>query len=158
MKRKVLLFVLAGSLAACSSSTPGTSSSQSQSDGFSLQAQGAGRGGEARVSLKAEGGTAVTIISEINYDTHALSFKQCSVAAAGGKTLTVGQPSPGRVRAVLAGDLQPLAPGSEVLSCAFSVSSDAAVGTTDVKINGEMSDASFTNHAFSVGGTVQIGS
>jgi hypothetical protein len=159
MNRRVLVVFSLGLLAACSRSSSSVTTT-SQSGAFALQSQGAGRGGEARVALKTQDGAAVTVVSELNYDTHSLSFKQCSVdpGAAAGKSLSVAEPSPGKIRAVLAGNMAPLSAGSEVLRCTFAVAADASAGKTNILVHGESADASFTDSPFSVDGSIEIGS
>jgi hypothetical protein len=160
MKRHLVIGVAALALvAACSSGENRTS--QSAGEGmFALQSQAAAAG-EARVSLRAlaTGGSIVTVISELNYDPTRLRMKACQLSPAlgggnGGKTLYVAEPSPGVLRAVVAGTLDALPEPGDVFTCTFSASGSSPV---TVRAHGEVSDTTFQDRTFAAEGTVNVG-
>jgi hypothetical protein len=101
----------------------------------------------------------VTVVGELNYDTSRLRMKTCTIndAAAAGKSLSFAEPSPGTVRTVVVGNLETLAPSSDLLTCTFSVASDAPDGSVALHVHGEVSNAAFEDRPFSTDGTVMIG-
>jgi hypothetical protein len=158
------ILVAAAVLCGCSSGNSGSGGSAAPSGNgiFSLQSQSAAPGGEARVSLRPSdtAGSIVTVISELDYDTAQMQMKKCELSASNastGKALQVAEPSPGVVRAVLAGDLAPVPLGADLITCTFAVPSNAAKGTVAVHAHGEVSDTTFEDRSFTVEGTVVIG-
>jgi hypothetical protein len=144
-------------LAGCSSGEKTTSQSTGQGV-FALQSQPAAPG-EARVSLRAlpNAGPIVTVISEFNYDP-ALHMKACELNAAigdGGKALHVAEPSPGVLRAVVAGTLDALPQAGDVFTCTFSASGSS--GPVTIRAHGEVSDATFVDRTFATEATVNVG-
>jgi hypothetical protein len=152
-------------LAACSNSANAPlpqQSQQPQQGGFALQAQSAPGAGEQRVTLRAlsTAGTIITVVGQLNYDTTRLTMKGCEVSSAGaaaGKQLNVAEPSPGLVRTVVVGGLQPLPDGSDVLTCTFAPAPGAPAGPVTVRAEGNVSDMSFVDRPFVAEGTVDVG-
>jgi hypothetical protein len=147
-------------LAACSSGEKSTSQNPEQGV-FALQSQPAAAG-EARVSLRtlAAAGPIVTVISEFNYDPARLHMKTCDLNPAigdgkTGKALNVAEPSPGVLRAVVAGTLDALPQTGDVFTCTFSASGSSSPVT--IRAHGEVSDTTFEDRTFATEGTVNIG-
>jgi hypothetical protein len=147
-------------LVACSSGEKSTSQNTEQGM-FALQSQPAAPG-EARVSLRAlpSAGPIVTVISELNYDPARLRMKACELNAAigdgnNGKSLHVAEPSPGVLRAVVAGTLDALPQTGDVFTCTFSASGSS--GSVTVRAHGEVSDTTFVDRTFATEATVNVG-
>jgi len=164
MKTKALMvIVLAAALPACTSGG-NTTSQQSPEAGIMAVRPGSASAGEARVSLEAlpGGSTAVTVIGELDYDASRLQVKSCELNPAvahgnlGDKTLSFGEPQPGMLRAVVAGNLDPLPPSTDVFTCTFAVPAGTS-GAVTIAAHGEVADASFVDRSFSATGTVTVG-
>lgn len=114
---------------------------------------------EARISLRAlnRGGDIVTVVGEIRYDTTVLRLRECvSDGARAGKQLHFLEPEPGRVRAVLAGSLDPMPADSEVIACTFAVSNTSA-GKTVVRATGEVADLNYVDRPFELTQEIALG-
>lgn len=115
---------------------------------------------EARISLRAlnRGGDIVTVVSEIRYDAQVLRLKSCgSDGARAGKQLHFRETEPGRVRAVLAGSLDPMPADSEVIACTFSIARKD-VGRTLIQASGEVADLQFVDRPFQLSREISLGS
>jgi hypothetical protein len=159
-RRIVICLATMALLAACSSGENSTSQSTGQG-AFALQSQPAAPG-EARVSLRAlaAAGPIVTVISELDYDPARLHMKGCELNAAigdgkTGKALHVAEPSPGVLRAVVAGTLDSLPPTGDIFTCTFTGSGSS--GPVTVRAHGEVSDTTFTDRTFVAEGSVNVG-
>lgn len=147
---------LAGVLAAGAAWWTGLASSGE--GGLGLIATSVGEG-EVEISLRAlaEAGPVVTVIGTLEYDAARLRLTGCrSDAGSPGKQLQVRELEPGVARAVLAGSLEPLPAGSQVMNCRFAVA--AAGGTTVVRAHGEVADLSFEDRPFRLEQSVRLGS
>lgn len=165
MKKYLGTLAMVTLLAACSNSANAPQPQQSQQPqqgGFALQTQAAPGTGEQRVTLRAlpAAGTIITVVGQLNYDTTRLMMKGCAVSSAGaaaGKQLTVAEPSPGIVRAVVAGGLKELPEGSDVLTCTFAPAPGAPAGAATIHAEGNVADMSFVDRPFAADGTVNVG-
>lgn len=114
---------------------------------------------ETRISLRAlnRGGDIVTVVGEIHYDKDVLRLKECvSDGARAGKQLHFLEPEAGRVRAVLAGSLDPMPANSEVIACIFAVSSKAPRKTI-VRATGEVADLNYVDRPFELIQEIELG-
>lgn len=114
---------------------------------------------EVRVDLHAVagGGPVVTVIGEIAYDAKLLRFERCeSDAAQAGKQLHVRELEPGRVRAVIAGSLDPMPDNAKVLACVFAAPASARGGTV-VRARGEVADTTYVDRPFDLKREVRLG-
>lgn len=114
---------------------------------------------EVRVDLQAVagGGAVVTVIGEIAYDARVLRFERCeSDAARAGKELHVREVEPGKLRAVLAGSLDPMPAESRVLACVFAAPATAR-GRTVVRARGEVADTTYVDRPFALEREVWLG-
>lgn len=139
-------------------------SAQTSSSQFALRTSSAPAGGEARVTLhSAAAGPYVTLIGELTYDANRLTFKDCTLgsdvhtSSGVGNTLNVFQPSPGLVRAVVAGGLEPLPQATDWFTCRFDVAAGSPRGTAAVSLRGNVADTNFTDETFTVDGSVTVG-
>ncbi|MFQ5668055.1 MAG: cohesin domain-containing protein, partial [Candidatus Binatia bacterium] len=86
------------------------------------------------ISLMKNGPELVTLAPLVfRFDPAVLSFDGCTKnpAVSSGKSVTAGEPTPGRVGVVLTGDLVTI-PDGEILACAFTIDPGAAAGVTTV--------------------------
>ncbi|GBD27184.1 hypothetical protein HRbin30_02528 [bacterium HR30] len=126
-----------------------------------LRAEVRPRDGEREVLVDlqavAGGGPVVTVVSELAYDPKLLRFERCeSDAAQAGKQLHVREVEPGRVRAVVAGSLDPMPGASKVLACVFAAPA-AARGRTVVRARGEVADTTYVDRPFDLQREVRLG-
>jgi hypothetical protein len=139
---------------------------------FDLEAEGGPPGGEARVRLRSlpTSGTIVTVIGELNYDPQRLRLKHCDLnpiiphrqtspdrELLDTKSLYVSEPTPGVLRALVAGGIDPLPPTSELFTCTFGVRVDAPEGPVAVRAHGDVSSPTFDDRNFAAAGEVVIG-
>ncbi len=161
-RRTLVIIVSMLALAACSGGSNGSASApQTQQGIFALQSQAASAG-EAKVSLHtlSSAGTIVTVVSEFNYDAQRLHMKNCQLNPAigdgqTGKALHVAEPSPGVLRAVVAGNLDAIPQPGDVFTCTFSVSGSA--GPVTVQAHGEVSDTTFEDRTFTTQTSINVG-
>jgi hypothetical protein len=168
MDRRLVGVLVAGltALAACSSGSTSTSSGQKTGQGiFALRAQPAAPGGETQVALHTldSAGSVVTVISEFDYDAGQLQLKGCVLnpvianAKPNPKALNFAEPSPGVLRAVVAGSLEPLPQASDVFTCTFAVAAGAPSGALNIQAHGDVSNASFEDRTFATNAAVTVG-
>jgi hypothetical protein len=139
---------------------------------FALEAEGGPPGGEARVRLRSlpTSGTIVTVIGELHYDPERLRLKHCDLnpiiphrqtspdrELLDTKALYVSEPTPGVLRALVAGGVDPLPPTSELFTCTFGVRVDAPHGPVEVSAHGDVSSPTFDDRNFAAAGEVIIG-
>jgi hypothetical protein len=165
MKRHIGLLAIVTVLAACSQSenTAVQPASQPQQGGFALQSESTGGAAQVTLSASAAAGTIVTLIGQLNYDTSRLTMQNCEIGAdigagtAAGKTLYFKEPTPGVIRAVVAGGLQALPPAADVLTCTFAAAPGAPAGPVTVRAQGNVADMSLKDRPFVAEATVDVG-
>jgi hypothetical protein len=144
---------------ACRSNTSGGgvgAAPQFEAGLLALNATGAARKGEAKLEVRSGKGASHlnVIIAQVEYDRARLSLKSCDIApalgadAAAGKQLLFLEQDPGKVRVVLTGSAEALPADAPIFACSFGIAADAAVGDTKVRIEADISDTEFTDHAF----------
>ncbi len=126
-----------------------------------LRAEVRPRNGEREVIVDlqavAGGGPVVTVVGEIAYDAQLLRLERCeSDAAKAGKQLHVREVEPGKVRAVVAGSLDPMPANSKVLACVFAAPA-TATGRTMVRARGEVADTTYVDRPFDLEREVRLG-
>ena len=120
--------------------------------------------GDVHVTLHSlpTSGPVVTIIGELNYDSARLKMTNCGInpdIGEGSKTakvLHLAEPSPGLIRAVIAGTLEELPKAADVLACDFAVQPNAPTGPTIVRVHGQVADTTFEDRSFSAEKTIVI--
>jgi len=123
---------------------------------LALNAKGAARNGEAALEVRSgkDADRLTVIIAQLEYDRARMSLKSCEVAAGiGSGTATAKQflfleQDPGHVRLVLTGSNEPLPADTPIFACLFGVGADAAVGDTKVRLEADLSDTEFGDHAY----------
>ncbi len=123
---------------------------------MTMQNETALAGQEVRLNVRAvaDAPRVVTMIAEMEYDAARLTTRGCEISpgigekTAAGKSLSVLSPTPGLIRAVLAGSLQPVPGNTDVFSCTFAVAAGAPAGAAPVRLHGEVADAAFADYAF----------
>lgn len=130
---------------------------------FALQAQGAPRGGEARVTMRSlrSAGSIVTMVGQLSFDADRLTVTGCEIApnvaqTVGAKALHWAQPKPGTVRAVVVGGLDALPAETDVLTCTFAVKADAPRGALTVRADGDVSDTTLQERGYTAETTLEV--
>jgi len=130
---------------------------------FALQAQGAARGGEARVTMRSlpSAGAVVTLVGQLSFDADRLAVTGCELApkvtdVVAAKALHWAQPQPGTVRAVVVGGLDALPAETDVVTCTFTVKADAPRGTTTVRADGDVSDTTLQERVYTAQTTLEV--
>ncbi len=164
MRKSITCLALVIAVAGCSSGGGGSSPSsapQPQQGPLALQSQSTGSG-ETQVTLqaRADAGTIVTLVGQLDYDVSRLSVKGCTLGSGpsnAGKSLSFAEPVPGVVRTIVQGGLQPLPEGSDILSCTFAAVAGAPTGDATVHAHGTVADTTLADRSFSSDSTVKVG-
>jgi hypothetical protein len=123
---------------------------------FTLVGDDAPRGGEARLRLRSAKGveTINIVIAQIDYDSTRLRLKGCEIDRAvaegtlAGKHLLSLEQSPGTVRTIVTGSVEPIPGDADIFSCSFKIAPEAPAGPIQIRVEGDASDTDFVDHAF----------
>ena len=155
-----MLMAVAALAASCRSSGSGgvssTSAPQFEAGILALTANDAGRGGDVQMKLRSGKGQDRfnVIIAQFTYDSARMKLKGCEIAApvgagtAANKQLLFVEQNPGTVRAVVTGSVEALPGDAEIFGCTFAVAADAQPGAAKIRLEADVSDTEFADHAF----------
>jgi len=155
-----MLMAVAALATSCRSSGSGGGSSASpaqfEAGILTLAANDAGRGGEVQMKVRSGKGQDRfnVIIAQFKYDSARIKLKGCEIAASVGagtasnKQLLFVEENPGMVRAVVTGSVEALPGDADIFGCTFAVAADAQPGQATIRLEADVSDTDFADHAF----------